>query len=303
MLKLNNDLSELIKSHISIYSDFNKSLTVYEQLDFLAFWVKKSSLELNNPFNYNDLRDNPNWELTEYENVYKFVEDDKIVLQYVCDWHSPVAILQWYKSKVTVKWKSEERWKISIYWKWLRLYYCGYLDWLPDYINKYCDEVFRADLCWDTEKRLPEWIIDLSNTVTYWEWENRTYKWFWNKNSPLFIRMYDKTLDLKKDKNSMAWLYPKFYTSECRRLECKFTWRYARSMSALEWLWIIERNWKVQKQDTVKRNYLKSAFYNLLMYVDFVPDKKLQYEILDSVKTLCNKKLKKLKDFISLNDN
>lgn len=35
--------------------------------------------------------------------------------------------------------------------------------------------------------------------------------------------MYDKTLDLKKDKNSMAWLYPEFYTSECWRLECKFT--------------------------------------------------------------------------------
>lgn len=39
------------------------------------------------------------------------------------------------------------------------------------------------------------------------------------------------------------------------------------------------------------------------MYVDFIPDKKLQYEILDSVKNLCIKKLKKLKDFISINDD
>lgn len=38
------------------------------------------------------------------------------------------------------------------------------------------------------------------------------------------------------------------------------------------------------------------------MYVDFIPNKKLQYEILDSVKSLCNKKLKKLKDFTLLND-
>lgn len=85
MLKLNNDLSELLKTHISVYEDFNKTLTVYEQLDFLAFWVKKDSLELNNPFNFNDLRDNPNWELTNFENVYQFVEEDKIVLQYVVD--------------------------------------------------------------------------------------------------------------------------------------------------------------------------------------------------------------------------
>jgi hypothetical protein len=48
-----------------------------------------------------------------------------------------------------------------------------------------------------------------------------------------------------------------------------------------------------------KRNYLKSAFYNLLMYIDFVPDRKLQYDILINVKDLCNKKLRKLKDFIS----
>lgn len=215
MLKLSNDLSELVSNHISVYEDFGKTLTVYEQLDFLSFWVKDSAFQLYSPFQINDLRDNPNWELTNYENVYQLVEPDKIVLQYVVDWHSPVAILQWYKMKVTSNWNSQERWKISVYWKWLRLYYCGMLDWLPDYINKYCDYVVRADVCWDMKDRLPEGCIDLPNTVTYWEGVNWTYKWFWNKNSPLFIRIYDKTLDLKKDKNSMAWLYPEFYTSQC----------------------------------------------------------------------------------------
>lgn len=299
MEKLSNDLSELVKNHISVYENFGETLTVYGQLDFLAFRVNSDSFKLHSPFKWDSLRDNPNRELTNYENVYQFVEEDKIVLQYVSDWHAPIAILQWYKSKLTVKWKSTERWKISVYWKWLRLYYCGYLDWLPDYINMYCDEVFRADVCWDMKERLPEAVIDLPNTVTYGEWENWTYKGFWNKNSPLFIRIYDKTLDLKRDHNSMAWLYPEFYTDCCWRLECKFTWRYARSMSAIEWLWIVERTWKVQKLKENKRNYLKSAFYNLLMYIDFVPDRKLQYDILINVKDLCNKKLRKLKDFIS----
>ena len=38
------------------------------------------------------------------------------------------------------------------------------------------------------------------------------------------------------------------------------------------------------------------------MYLDFIPDRKLQYEILNSVKDMCNRKIKKLKDFISLDD-
>lgn len=38
------------------------------------------------------------------------------------------------------------------------------------------------------------------------------------------------------------------------------------------------------------------------MYVDFVPNKELQYEILSSINALCVSKLKKLKDFIKLDD-
>ena len=299
MKNLNNDLSELVNSHISIAQNFNKKSLFAEQLDFLAFWVDSQKMSLHSPFAIkNEFRDNPNWENTIYDNVYKLIDEDKIVLQYVRDWFSPVAILQRYK--MNIKWV--EKWKISVYWKWLRLYYCGLLDWLPDYIDTYCWEVIRADLCWDCKEKIPEWVVDLTNTVTYWEWENRTYKWFWNKRSPLFIRIYDKTLDLKKDHNSMAWLYPERYIKSCWRIECKFTWRYASSMSALQWLWVVECDWQIQKQTDTKKNYLKSAFYNLLMYVDFIPNKKLQYEILDSVKSLCNKKLKKLKDFTLLND-
>lgn len=301
MLKLNNDLSELLKSHISIYKNFDNSRWRTQQLDFLAFRVDKEKMSKNSPFKIEDwyIRDNPNWELTNYENVYQLVDEEKIVLQYVREWFSPVAILQWYKVKVPNK----EGWKISVYWKWLRLYYCGFLDWLPDYIDQYCGDVIRADLCRDNKDKIPDCVVDdLACNITIWEGDNRTYKGFWNKRSPLFIRIYDKTLDLSKDHNSMAWLYPDWYTTSCRRIECKFTQRYAQSMTALEWLGVVERNGSVQKIKNSKRNYLKSAFYNLLMYIDFIPDKRLQFEILDSVKLMCVKKIKKLKDFISLDD-
>lgn len=299
MVKLNDDLSELLKSHISIFENFENSRWRTEQLDFLAFRVDLDKMSKNSPFEEKSwyLRDNPNWELTKYENVYQLVESDKIVLQYVREWYSPVAILQWYKVKIPNKeWR-----KISVYWKWLRLYYCGLLDRLPDYIDMYCWDVIRADLCRDNEKKIPDAVVDdLPCNITIWEWDDRSYKWFWNKRSPLFIRIYDKTKDLAKDHNSMAWLYPEWYTNSCWRIECKFTQRYAQSMSALEWLWVIERNWKVQKIKNPKRDYLKSTFYNLIMYIDWLPDKRTQYDLLTWIKNLVNKKLKKLKDFISL---
>jgi len=310
MEKLNNDISELIISHISIsdklltnssfvstnWLDKNQFIS---QLDFLTFWVDPEKMALNSPFTYDYLRDNPNWEITIYDNVYKMVEEDKIVLQYVREWYSPVAILQRYKMKTKEEW---EKRKISVYWKWLRLYYCGLLDWLPDYINLYCGDVIRADLCWDCENKIPEWVVDLPNTVTYGQGDNWTYKWFWNKRSPLFIRIYDKTLDLSKDHNSMAWLYPERYTNSCWRIECKFTWRYAQCMSPLEWLWVIDGKWSIQKIKSTKRDYLKSAFYNLLMYIDFIPDRRKQYDLLDWIMSMCAKKMKKLKDFISVSD-
>lgn len=299
MKNLNNDIFDLIFSHISVAWKF-MDWSFIEQLDFLTFWVNPEKMAIHSPFSNSPFRDNPNWESTVYDNVYQLIEEDKIVLQYVREWFSPVAILQWYKMNTKNEW---EKRKISVYWKWLRLYYCWYLDWLPDYINEYCDKVIRADLCWDTKNKIsPDVITKLSNTITYWEGENWSYKWFWNKKSPLFIRIYDKTLDLAKDHNCMAWLYPDWYTSSCWRIECKFTWRYAESMTALEWLWVVDWKWTVQKTKKPKRDYLKSAFYNLLMYVDFIPDRRIQYDLLDWIMTLCWKKMKKLKDFISLND-
>lgn len=302
---LNNDLLELLKSHISIFDDLCKKNNnkFISQVDFIAFWVDPEKFSKNSPFDFDDLRDNPGFIPTDYPNIYKFVEEDKIILQYV-DWeHSPIAILQWYKMKVKVsRDESIEKWKISVYGKWLKLYYSWYIDWLADYIDMYYWETIRADLCFDSRDRVPEGVIDLWNTVTYWEWEKWTYKWFWNKRSPLFIRIYDKTLDLKKDKNCMAWLYPSFYTDQCWRLEFKFTWRYAQSMNALQWLWVVPRDWQVQKKKEDKRNFLRSAFYNLLMYIDYLPSKEEQYKLLSGIKDMCVKKMNKLKDYIQFED-
>lgn len=300
MRNLSNDLSELVESHISCYEILDNSSLSVEQLDFLSFRIDVEKMSKNSPFKdwYDVIRDNPNREPTIYDNVYQMIEEDKIVFQYIREWFTPVAILQWFK----VKLPSGEKWKMSVYWKWLRLYYCWFLDWLPDYINEYAWEVIRADVCWDLKEKIPEWVVDLPNTVTYWEWENRTYKWFWNKRSPLFIRIYDKTLDLKKDKNCMSWLYPSRYTKECRRIECKFTWDYAKSLNVLEWLWIVERNWKIQKEKSKTKDYLKSAFYNLIMFLDMLPNKEEEYNILLWISQLVWKKIKKLSTFISVND-
>lgn len=42
------------------------------------------------------------------------------------------------------------------------------LDWLPDYIDFYCDDVIRADLCWDSPNLIdPAVVTKLKNTVTY----------------------------------------------------------------------------------------------------------------------------------------
>lgn len=300
MTKLSNDLSELVKSHISIYENLlNSSLSV-GQLDFLSFRVDKTKMSKNSPFkdSYEVIRDNPNFQPTIYDNVYQLIEEEKIVLQYVREWFTPVAILQRYK----VKLPTGENRKISVYGKWLRLYYCWLLDWLPDYLNEYSWDVIRADVCRDMKEKIPEAVVDLPCNITIWEWDKWTYKWFGNKRSPLFIRIYDKTLDLAKDKNCMSWLYPERYTKECRRIECKFTWNYAKSLDVLQWLWIVERDWKIQKEKSKTKDYLRSAFYNLIMFLDMLPNKNEEYNILLWINQLVWKKLKKLQHFISVND-
>ena len=82
------------------------------------------------------------------------------------------------------------------------------------------------------------------------------------KRSPIFFRIYDKTQDLRKDKNCFSWLYPAFYTKECRRLECQLSGDYSRSMSPIDRLDIVNIDKsKIQKLDPINRNVYKSALY------------------------------------------
>lgn len=295
MTNLNKDLSELLKQRIIIYEKFEKEWRRASQLDYLSFWVDDEAWKNCNPFGV--VRDNPNLESTEFPNVYKFIDEKQLLLQYFPeDWSDPIAILQWYK----IKTPSVEKWKISVYWKWLRLYYCGFLPRLPDYVLKYAWEVYRADVCFDQKNKYDPLIISwLKENLQKGSDSSWTYKTFWDERSPLFIRIYDKTLDLRDHKRFGAWLYPSRYRQQCRRLECKFTWRYAKSQTAMEWLGINPPNWKVEKLKACKKDYLKSGFYNFMMYIDYLPDKKLQYELLDWIRNLAIKKQKKLKDFIS----
>ena len=298
MVVLNKGLSELLKKHISIFEESEKNWHRASQLDYLSFWVDSESLKSCYPFDI--IRDNPNLEKTEYPNVYKLIDDKQLLLQYFPDdWSDPIAILQWYK----IKTPSKEAWKISVYWKWLKLYYCWLLPRLPTYILRYAGEVYRADVCFDRPDKYPAWVVDLPENLQKGSNENRVYKTFWNEKSPLFIRIYDKTLDLRDHKRFASWIYPDWYRKQCRRLECKFTWRYAKSQTAMEWLGINEPDWRIEKVKNVKKDYLKSGFYNFIMFIDQIPNKYAQYELLESIKTLVIKKQKKLKDFISLDIN
>lgn len=297
MTNLNNDLSELLKKHISIFEESEKNWRRASQLDYLSFWVDIESLKNANPFGV--IRDNPNLEPTEYPNVYQFIDEKQILLQYFpSDWSDPISILQWYK----IKTPSVDKWKISIYWKWLRLYYCGLLPRLPNYVCKYAWEVYRADVCFDRKEKYPAWIVDMDENLQKGSDDSWIYKTYWNEKSPLFIRIYDKTLDLKEHKRFAAWIYPSWYRDSCRRLEAKFTWRYAKSQTALEWLWINQCDWIIEKKKEAKRDYLRSVFYNLIMYVDLLPSKQNQYDLLTQIKNLTTKKLNKLKDFTSIDD-
>ena len=297
MTNLNKGLSELLKKRISIFEENEKNWHRASQLDFLSFRVDDESRKSCNPFD--TIRDNPNLEPTEFENVYQLIDEKQLLLQYFpTDGSDPIAILQWYK----IKTPSVEGRKIAVYWKWLRLYYCWLLPRLPNYILKYAGEVYRADVCFDQKEKYNPWIIDLAENLQKGSDENWSYKTFWDERSPLFIRIYDKTLDLKDHKRFASWIYPSRYKNQCRRLECVFTWRYAKSQSALEWLGINPCDWTIEKQKAPKKDYLKSAFYNLIMYIDLLPTKEMQYELLQWIKNMVIKKQKKLKNFISLDD-
>ena len=261
------------------------------QLDFLAFYVDPLKVSLYwSPYKYDIVRDNPNWCITEYDNVYKFIDWNMVMYQYVIPGQAPVSVLQWYKMKMN--W--EERRRVSIYWKALKLYYSGHLWWLKDYIIRYSGECCRADLCRDFKEKPNPWIIDdLDCSLTVPEDSNWTYKLFWKKKSPCIVRIYDKTLDLKRDKNQYARLYPDRYKEQCRRLEFQFTWNYSRSVSPIDRLDGQERNMSINPVVPMGRNSLKTAIYSvisLIHYTNYSDAEKLL--ILQNTEELVKKTIK-----------
>ena len=307
---MNDSIFELVKSHCSIFDtnlqnvklplSTSKSVDWIFQLDFLAFYVDSERIKAYwVPIDLSWIKDNPNWIPTEFENVYLksefHGENVSIDYQLVIPWKSPVAILNWWYFKVR-KWNSYEyRWRVSIYWKALKLYYMGYISRLLKYVIKYAWECCRADLCWDFPCDIPDWIIDLQLT-----WTNHKTRYFGEKNSPMFFRIYDKTQDLRHEKNCFSWLYPKWYLKECWRLECQLTWIYSRSMNPVDWLDImkVDRS-KIQKMDTIKRNTYKTALYSVIDTVDWINlSSQEKLDILINSKKLLDKKINKIRDEI-----
>lgn len=305
---MNNSIFELVKSHCSIFDknlqnvklplSTDKSVDWIFQLDFLAFYVDEYRLEKYwvpaFSSDWYSTKDNPNRVPTEYENVYMkkehYNENIAIDYQLVIPWKSPVAILNRYYFKVRSWNKYIYRRRISIYWKALKLYYMWYIPWLQDYIQRYAWDCCRADLCRDFPCKIPNWIIDLNIS-----WTNHTTTYFWEKNSLIFFRIYDKTQDLKHEKNCFAWLYPKWYQDECRRLEAQLTWQYSRAMSASDWLDIIKVDKsKIEKLDKLERSVYKTALYSVINTIDWVNlSTQEKVDILLNSKKLLENKIKK----------
>lgn len=308
-MSLNNSIFDLVKSHCSIFdtnlqnvktsSPTGKIHTANFQLDFLAWYPDEERINVYwiPWFNYWDwIKDNPNWVPTEFENVYIKTEyhweNVSIDYQLVVPNKSPVAIMNRWYFKVRQGKNYVYRWRVSIYWKALKLYYSWYISWLLEFVIKYNWECSRADLCWDLPFRVPDWVIDLAIT-----WTNHTTTYFWEKSSPIFFRIYDKTQDLKREKNCFAWLYPDWYKESCWRLECQLSWDYSRSMSPLDWLDIMKVDKsKIQKQEKIDRNVYKTALYSVINTVDWLNlSSQEKLDILINSKKLLENKINKLK--------
>lgn len=305
---MNNSIFELVKSHCSIFNTNLRNVKTTDwtgkthqavfQLDFLSWYPSVERIsEYGIPwFDMESwIKDNPNRIPSDYENVYIKTEyhgeNVSIDYQLVIPNRSPVAVMNRWYFKVRT-WNSYEyRWRVCIYWKALKLYYMGYLPRLTNYVIKYSGECCRADLCWDLPFRLPDWVIDLNIT-----WTNHSTTYFGEKNSPLFFRIYDKTQDLRREKNCFAWFYPDWYTKECWRLECQLTWDYSRSMSPLDWLDIIEVDKsKIQKQEKIDRNVYKTALYSVINTIDWINlSTQEKLNILINSKKLLENKIRKL---------
>lgn len=273
--KLTKTIWELVNSHISIYDEMEWnwmcSATFARQLDFLEFWVSPDSMVKYSPWiedwRFISPRDNPNLEPTEYENIFRMVKPESIDYVYVADGRAPVSVLQWYK----VKNQHREWRKITVYGKWLRLYFNGLIPWLSDYVERYQRETIRADLCRDRQgEKIPAWVIDLKCQKTLPDDSCWTWKLF--GNGDLTARIYDKSLDLRDWRWIHYRLYPDWYQNDCWRVEFIFKWRYAKSLTPMQWLSQCPTDWEVKPVNYEKIDMwlkaIRSVARGTIMLVD-----------------------------------
>lgn len=304
---MDKTLDDILRNHITIYDEMNNDKEKYiKQIDYLAFYCSEKWRQTQNPFTeyLYAQRDNNNLIHTKRDNVYAMVDDDKIYLYYMETWKA-VTILRRAKYK--------EKWRIDIYWKWLRLYYNGYIQWLRDYVITYQDETQRVDIARDTKTKYNEYVCDLWYTKDLrkkWKKiivetnDERTYRTYWSKNSRMFVRIYDKTQDLRDDKFIHAWLYPERYKKQCRRLETKLQMEYAKTLMPIEWLDMIE----CTKFVDPRKKYDRCTYKNVLLWMITLMDYNLPnyqdqiYVIQKAIERLTNK-MKQINKFTFIDEN
>lgn len=297
---IDKTIDDVLREHITLYDEMNSDPKYIKQVDYLAFYVNDQAWKLFNPFNeyIYAQRDNNNLIHTKRDNVYAMVEPDKIYLYYMETWKA-VTILRRAQYK--------EKWRIDIYWKALRLYYNGYIKRLREYVKRYQDETQRVDIAWDTKTQYNKYICDLwfnKNMEEKWKkmiveinWKE-TYRTYGNKTSRLFVRVYDKTQDLKDDKFIHAWLYPERYKKECRRLEAKLTKEYAKTMTPLEWLDMIDCKKPITPRKDYDRQTYKTTLLWMITLMDYcAPNYKDQVFIIHKAIERLTNKLKNIEKF------
>lgn len=302
---MNKTISELMISHFTLleWLDFN-SLRGRKQIDFLRFYVPiDKQLLYGTPFDWSSVRDNPNMESTPYQNIFKMTDYKTSLWVYCLPNVSPVSVLRWGKVKVKKEWVYQELLEVCIYWKALALYYAWHLSRLRDFVIRYQWECSRVDICYDFNQDIPgdklpgDIFTDLRNTALFPNKDNSWYDtiYYGDKHSPMFIRIYNKTEDLRKDKNIHSFIYPKRYMEKCRRVEFELKGRYSKLATPLDWLESQNRDFMIRPITQIKRNNFKTAIYSLVNCVDLINYSEWEkIIILQNVKELINCKLKNL---------
>lgn len=300
---------ELISSHCDVFDSSSLLSTmslpgaVHFQVDYLRFYVPADKWMIYwTPWD-KWVKDNPNFEPTEYTNVYKLTDYKTSLYSYNLNGVAPISILRWEKIKIKKWWQVQELIQICIYWKWLKLYYSWHISRLKEFVIKYWWECTRVDLCRDFKEKLPwnefqgDQRTDLKRFAQYLNSDASDYDtiYYGKKHSPFMIRIYNKTADLRKDNNIHSFLYPKWYMKECRRYEIELKGNYAWSNTPIDWLDVQARDLQIQKIDQTKRNNYKTALYSLVNCVECINyDDWEKILILQSAKELINNKLKHL---------